>query len=261
MEIQHHHYILIFNKNHSNFNISNKKEMQQETSPIMDDYNKSNNKFQFKIKRSIQLTGPTHAGKTTWLFNLLKNKDIMFNGDEIPQQILYNYGVYQPTYDKMKNEIPNITFHEGIPSLEELQMYSDGKSTIVIFDDLAHMFIKNPEMEVLMVRECHHNKITCIVINHNIFQKGNHSRTQALNTQYMICFKNCRDQQQFAYLAREIDPINPKRITEAYRDAISKPYGYLVIDFTENTDDNMRLLTDIFPDEDTMVYFPNKYNT
>ena len=215
-----------------------------------------NSTFKFKTRRSIQLSGPTHCGKTSWIYRLLKNKELMFENGEMPQQILYNYGVYQSSYDEMKKEIPNISFHEGIPTLEDLQLFCNGQPTIVIFDDLAHVFIKNPEMEMLMVRECHHNKITCIVINHNIFQKGNHSRTQALNTQYLVCFKNCRDQQQISYLAREVDPSNPRRITEAYRNAVSRPYGYLLIDFTESTHDKLRLLTDIFPDDQTMVYYP-----
>ena len=49
-------------------------------------------------------------------------------------------------------------------------------------------------------------------------------------------------------------PERVKYFREAYADATSHPYGYLLVDLKTTTPDVLRLRTDIFPDERTMVY-------
>lgn len=44
---------------------------------------------------------------------------------------------------------------------------------------------------------------------------------------------------------------------EAYNDAVKRTYGYLLVDLKPNTDDSLRLRTNIFPDEaPQIVYVP-----
>ena len=43
---------------------------------------------------------------------------------------------------------------------------------------------------------------------------------------------------------------------EAYEDATSIPYTYLVIDLKPATDDKMRLRSGVFPDDTHYVYTP-----
>ena len=45
-------------------------------------------------------------------------------------------------------------------------------------------------------------------------------------------------------------------LVEAYTDAVKKPYGYLVIDMSLQTEDKRRLRTRIFPGEDPIIYVP-----
>ena len=52
---------------------------------------------------------------------------------------------------------------------------------------------------------------------------------------------------------------NNKALVEAYEDATSCKYGYLVIDSTANGDDAYRLRNNIFPGEDPLVYVPINY--
>ena len=87
---------------------------------------------------------------------------------------------------------------------------------------------------------------------------GRFQRTQTLNTSYGIYFKNCRDLSQFSYVARQFDPVNPKRVIEAFRDSTSEKYGYLFIDFSEGVPDDYRLKTCILPPEKCYVYVPKK---
>ena len=48
--------------------------------------------------------------------------------------ILYCYGVYQNYFNEMK--VPNLEFHEGLPSREKVETLNDGKFHIIVLDDL-----------------------------------------------------------------------------------------------------------------------------
>ena len=47
-------------------------------------------------------------------------------------------------------------------------------------------------------------------------------------------------------------------VTEAYKSATEKPHGYLLFDLTQDTPDNLRLRTNIFPGELHTVFIPKK---
>ena len=54
----------------------------------------------------------------------------------------------------------------------------------------------------------HHRNISVLFLMKNIFQKGTHARTISINIQYMVLFKNARDQSQIRTLAIQIFPTN-----------------------------------------------------
>jgi hypothetical protein len=58
--------------------------------------------------------------------------------------------------------------------------------------------------------------------------------------------KNKRDGASVSYLARQISPYNTRYITEAYLHATRKPYSYLLFDLRQETDDRIRLRSNIF---------------
>jgi hypothetical protein len=70
-----------------------------------------------------------------------------------------------------------------------------------------------------------------------------------LNTHYIVMFKNPRDASQVAILARQIYPGKSHFVVQAYEDAKTEPYGYLLIDLGPDTDDRYRIRTKIFPDD------------
>lgn len=49
-------------------------------------------------------------------------------------------------------------------------------------------------------------------------------------------------------------PGNSKYLLNSFQDATSVQYGYLVIDLKQDTDDVVRLRTEIFPNENTYIY-------
>jgi len=64
-----------------------------------------------------------------------------------------------------------------------------------------------------------------------------------------VALKNVRDKKQFMYLAGQMYPEDSLGLYNAYLDATQEPYGYLLLDLTQNTNDGMRFRTHIFPDE------------
>ena len=63
--------------------------------------------------------------------------------------ILYCYGVYQSYFNQMK--IPNLEFHEGLPSCEKVETLNDGKFHIIVLDDSMEQIVKSIETQNLFI--------------------------------------------------------------------------------------------------------------
>ena len=100
---------------------------------------------------SIAVSGATMSGKSFWTFRLLREKHVMFTSP--PMKVLYCYGMYQPLFETMEKEFPFITFHQGLPTEEQLcQFSSPSTCNLVILDDLMDSVTSSPEMENLFVK-------------------------------------------------------------------------------------------------------------
>jgi len=51
------------------------------------------------------------------------------------------------------------------------------------------------------------------------------------------------------YLARQVYPEDSLGLYNAYLYTTQEPYGYLLLDLTQNTNDSLRVRSQIFPDE------------
>ena len=53
------------------------------------------------------------------------------------EKIMYAYSEYQPLFNVIRQAIPNIIFHQGLPDREELEALSEGMDHVVlVLDDL-----------------------------------------------------------------------------------------------------------------------------
>lgn len=171
--------------------------------------------------------------------------------EEPPRSVLYCYGIYQPLFDKMKTVIPNIRFHEGLPTMETVREFTaDRRHRLIVLDDLMHSVVCNVEMELLFTQGCHHRRISVLFLTKNLYVQGSRSRSIALNTSYLVLMRNVRGIGQIATLSRQLYPGKSKILT----DATGMTYGYLVVDLSPHSDDTYRLRTNVFPGEDPIVY-------
>ena len=129
----------------------------------------------------------------------------------------------------------NIRIHEGVP--EDFGI-TNGEPSLVILDDLLTDLYSKQVCE-LFKRGSHHRNLSVILITQNLFHQGRFCRDISLNAHYIGAFKNVRDKKQFMYLDSQVYPEDSVGLYNAYLDATKKPYGYLLLDLTQNTNDGL----------------------
>lgn len=190
------------------------------------------------------VTGPSGCGKTEFTIRLLHHSKTVIS--PAPEKILWCYGVWQKSFDR----ISDVEFHEGIPDLATF----DGKRrTLLVLDDLMHE-TKDDRVSKIFTKISHHMNVSVLYLTQNLFYNGKQNRTITLNAHYLVLFKNPRDVTQIACLARQMYPHKSKFMIEAFNDATTKPYSYLLVDLKPDTEDKYRLRTNAFPDEVNYVY-------
>jgi hypothetical protein len=197
------------------------------------------------------IAGPPFSGKTYFLQQLLKFKDILIN--PTPNRILYCYNTWQVSYDEIKRGNTNIFFNEGLPNFE---IINKSYNNLIILDDLMKECLENKSVMNLFTVGTHHQNTSVFFITHNIFSKGKYARDISLNASYMIIFRNPRDKQQIQILARQMYPNDSKFLIESFEDATSKPHGYLLIDLNQNSEMRNRIQSGILPYEKRIFYTP-----
>jgi hypothetical protein len=203
----------------------------------------------------MSISGTTMSGKTTWLYRLLTHASEMF--ETPPTKMLYCYGVWQSLFDEMQSKLNEISFHQGLPSEEDIDnLTSNNQHNIVIMDDLMHQVVENVNIESLFTRGAHHKNLTVIYLNQNLYCQGKFSRTLSLNTHILVLMKNPRDTSQIQILGKQVFPGRGQLLVEAYEDCMKDKFGYLLVDLSPQTLEKYRLRSHVFPNEDSVVYVP-----
>lgn len=82
-----------------------------------------------------------------------------------------------------------------------------------------------------------------MAINQNLY--CNKNPTQKRNCHYLVVFIIPVDRQQIMTLARHLYPGNLQHLLRHFKEALSKPYRYLLIDLKLTTPEHLRLRTDV----------------
>lgn len=208
----------------------------------------------FQAPCSILICGPSQNGKTHLTYRILKESKGMFSSK--PIKVVYCYSVFQPLFVKMEEEIENIILYKGLPDSNDINDWSEKKEQLVlILDDLLADAANSPDIMNLFTVGCHHRNISVIFLMQNIFPPGKCIRTISLNASYIILLRNHRDKHQISILGRQILP-GQTHFLSAYQQAVSKMYGYLLVDLSPHTDKTYLLRTNIFIGEDNHIFVP-----
>ena len=188
------------------------------------------------------ISGPSKSGKSTLLNYIIQNQNVMI--DKPPDKIYYCYSRWQPGFNNLLND--NIYFTQGLPDMELL---NSNERNLIILDDLMTECSNSQLILDLFTIDSHHKNLSVYFLTQNFFIQGKAIRSISLNANYIIILNNPRDKAQFSYLSRQVYPDNYKFLLESYIDDVeSKPYGYLLMDFTQNIDKHLRVQTQLCVD-------------
>ena len=184
------------------------------------------------------------SGKTFFLVELLKGTRTYLQPS--PQRIIWLYKRWQPLYDVIKNTIlPRVEFIKGIPlNLEKDDFLNTRVRNLIVLDDLATDASKDSRITDLFSEGSHHRNLSVIALKQNLYFSKD--PTQRRNCHYLILFNNPVDRQPVMTLARQMYPHNPRELLSHFQDAISQPYGSLLIDLKPTAPEALRMRTNIF---------------
>ena len=207
----------------------------------------SSHTFTFQHPFTTILAGPSSSGKTTLLCKILESKRQMIAPS--PKVVIWYYKRWQPAYDELLKSVPGIEFIEGMPSPPSFCE----QPTLYILDDLMCDAAGSDTVCNLFIEGSHHLNISVFYLMQNAFFKSKHNRSMQINTSYLILFKNPRNSVQPAILARDMFPLKWREFMAKYQEATSRPYGYILIDFKQETPNNQRIVTSLFGDANKTV--------
>ena len=149
------------------------------------------------------MAGPTCCRKSQFVKRLLhvESGEDMIDGSQ--ENIIWRFGIYQPTYHEILRSVRNSHFVEGVPSDLE-SMINPSIRNLAIIDHLMHELSNNQKITSLFTKGCHHRNLSIIVMLQNVFHRGKELRDMSLNFHYLVMFKSPYDSSQVNHLAKQM---------------------------------------------------------
>lgn len=201
----------------------------------------------FKSPFTCIVVGATSSGKSQWVRRLLEHREHLISPP--PAHILYCYGEVNPLILEYRNK--GIELHNGVPDAELIK--AQPKPLLLVIDDLM-LDIDPSYLDMLFTRGSHNWNVSIVFVTQALY--GRNIKTARANSHYLILMRNPQAKQNIRTLGSQMFPGQLKFFMEAFNDATSSPYSYLLIDSHPNTDDSERLITNIFPGEQETHYLP-----
>ena len=201
---------------------------------------------------TVLVAGPTGCGKTEFVYKLLTTREAI---QPTPQRIIFIYSEWQPAYDRMKQALQNTI--EFVKDYEPKPLYESISPTtrnmLVLDDQMDSENMKGNTLCKFFTQGSHHRNLTVLYIVQNLFNQDKSMRTVSLNSHYLVLFKNPRDMTQIRSLAQQMYPKQAWFLVDAFDDATSKPFSYILLDLRSDTPDEIRVRARMF-DTDPTVY-------
>ena len=202
---------------------------------------------------TILVAGPTGSGKTVFVSKLIKERKL----HPMANLVTWVYSKWQVAYE----QFPQVEFVHDFnwQIISDWEQDRDKPARILVLDDqMTRMGDDKQHLTKLFTEDSHHLNMTVVYLVQNVFDQGKAMRGVSLNSHYEVLFKNPRDKSQIRWLAHQMYPEDPQILTEAYQDATSKPFSYLIADHRPETPEDYRLRTGIFEGEELILYVPTR---
>jgi len=198
--------------------------------------------FRFENDSTMIISGPSKSGKSTFVLNMIKHKDILFRHPI--QRVWWFYGIESAFHEEL--HAFHVNMKQGLPSQDDFSQIE--RHDLVILDDLQQESKTREDITNLFLKATHHKEFFAIQINQYIYG-DKEQRMRNSNVHYYVAFNNPRNQQQLGQFVSKMFPKgNMNLIYRIFHDILHKEgkYGYLFIDFTPQCDPNLRLRSNLF---------------
>merc|ERR1711954_322829 len=206
--------------------------------------------FDIRLKENFRLfvSGPSRCGKTDFVAKLIEN--IQSFAKQPPTLIIYVYKVWQDKYDEMESLGVNF-MKDSENIIDNIKSAAKGQPVLVIFDDLIGSKSLENIADMFTV-DARHMNISMVFLTQRLFVNDEYFRQLSQNSDYFCLFKNPRNSSEIRNLAQQITPGNMV-LVDIYEDATVKPFSYLFLNLTQEGDESVKYLSDLF-DDDVKVY-------
>ena len=205
---------------------------------------------------TLGLFGVSQSGKSTFLTSLIRRRHSGVFSRPVGHTYVF-FNVWTAEYETLHADLPtrDITFIRGKLTTdflrEELEMPPvGGRAQVPLFvlDDLGGQ--ADADLTELITVYTHHYDIFLAMCHHCLTsqQRGGAAhefRTQVSNMQYSCLFRQ-RDLTAIGRLGTQIQgPGRSQLFVNIYKDALRKPYAYLLVDHRPTCPDKFQLRTDV----------------
>jgi len=204
-------------------------EATVQTVPITDD------DMKFQTPCAISLTGPSQCGKSTFIVNLIKNRDKMFNPNF--KRLIYcqpsNLCVRgNPIFEEILKSFPTAELVCGLPDVKKLNLDMDTTSKCLIIEDLMVELMNSAEMVHLFTVQIHHSNLCVLASIHNQYYNSRFAKSLSRNIGYKIFFYNRLDLRELKMISSQISN-NSNFLIECFNFLMTKfdnNNAYILID-------------------------------
>jgi hypothetical protein len=218
--------------------------------------------MRFKNPSSFILAGPTQCGKTTFVFNMLRYADLIFEDGRCKQNVVYYYNIWQNQFDEFSKENIVTEFVNKLPSVQDVidktQYFKEEGGSIIIIDDFGQRL--NKDIAEIFSVLMHHTNSVVILLMQNIFSRNPVFRDISISTTYIIMFNNPRDSSQISHFAKQFYSQNPKFLVEAFHAATDEPYSYMLFDLAQKTPKKFKVRSRVLPHELPMIIWTPRHS-
>jgi hypothetical protein len=194
------------------------------------------------------IAGASGSGKTTLLYNILLNRKSFISPINSIQKVFYYYNNWQSIYNDMNEKGLVDIFKKRTLTTEEFNKeatpFINNGGSLFIVDDVIND--KSSDLCEVFTQLSHHLNASIIFITQNLFPKMRDFRTISINCQYVFLMKSPRDHLQLEAFGRQMFPNKIKFVKESYERATQRPYSYVLYSAHQETEDHLKVLSDLF---------------
>ena len=176
---------------------------------------------------SMLASGGSDVGKTEFTKKSLKSKLIAPS----PECIAWCFAKHQQNLFEELMKL-NVEYLEGIPKVG--QVFHENNEALKILK-ITQLFTRG-----------RHGNLSVVYLTQNLFHEN--QRALSLNSDYIVIFKNPRDNSQLAAITRQIRLDKVKFFMWAYKDVTSSAHTYLMLDLKPGTEERFRVQRNILED-------------